>query len=83
MKNKRMNFSPSKKIVDVLSPIQAAKELKALVTKERPGRSQKFNRNNGLVQPKPSLYPKYIMRDGIPHKIVDGKWVALTAKVTA
>lgn len=83
MKNKRMNFTPSKKVVDLLSPIQAAKELKALTEKVRPGRSQKFNRNNGLVQPKPSLYPKYIMRDGIPHKIVDGKWVALTAKKAA
>ena len=79
MKNKRMNFSPSKKIVDLLSPIQADKALKELANKVTPGRSQKFNRNNGLVQPKPSMYPKYIMRDGIPHKIVGDKWVPLTA----
>jgi len=29
----------------------------------------------------PTKYPSIIMRGGIPHKIVDGKWVALT-KVT-
>ena len=82
MNTKRMNFTPSRKIKGMLSPIQADKEFKAMVT-DRPGRSQKFNRNNGLVQPKASLYPKYIMRDGIPHKIVGDKWVPLTAKVTA
>ena len=83
MKNKRMNFSPSKKIVDLLSPIQADQALKELANKVTPGRSQKFNRNNGLVQPKPSMYPKYIMRDGIPHKIGGDKWVPLTAVKTA
>ena len=83
MKNKRMNFSPSKKIVDLLSPIQAAKELKGLTEKVRPGRPQKFNRNNGLVQNLAPTYPKYIMRGGIPHKIVGDKWVPLTAVKTA
>lgn len=79
MKNEKMNFTPSKKIVNLLSPIQAAKELKELVTKARPGRPQKFNRNNGLVQPPHAKYPKYTMRGGVPHKIVGDKWVPLTA----
>ena len=80
MKNKRMNFTPSKKIVDLLSPIQADKALKELANKVTPGRSQKFNRNNGLVADPIQQFPKYVTIGGVPHKIVDGKYVALTLK---
>jgi hypothetical protein len=79
MKNKRMNFTPSKKVAGMLSPIQADKEFKAMLT-DRPGRPVGMNRMNGLAQPKEKMYPKYIMRDGIPHKIVGDKWVPLTLK---
>ena len=81
MSTKRMNFKPSRKVKGMLSPIQADKEFKAMLA-ERPGRPVTMNRFNGLAQPKVKVYPKYIMRDGIPHKIVDGKWVALTSKAS-
>ncbi len=78
MKNKRMNFTPSKAVKGMLSPVEAAKEFKAMVSKA--GRPQKFNRYNGLAAEPAMKVGKYTMINGIPHKIVDGKYVALTSK---
>jgi len=33
----------------------------------------------GLETPKVHV-PKYVMRNGVPHKVVDGKWIPLTKK---
>ena len=78
MKNKKMNFTPSKAVKGMLSPVEAAKEFKAMVAKG--GRPQKFNRYNGLAAKPAMKVGKYTMINGVPHKIVDGKYVALTSK---
>jgi len=59
---KKMNFQPTKTLI--------GKEKVAEVLPRIPKRWR-----NGSA---PSKYPSIIMRGGIPHKIVDGKWVALT-----
>ena len=81
LKNKNLYFpgKRTKKIVANVSPIEALKEFNTTLG-NKVGRPQKFNRNNGLVADPIQQFPKYIMRDGVPHKIVDGKYVALTLK---
>lgn len=59
---KKMNFQPTKSLI--------GKEKVAEVLPRIPKRWR-----NGIA---PSKYPSIIMRGGIPHKIVDGNWVALT-----
>lgn len=81
LKNKNLYFpgKRTKKIVANVSPAEALKEFNTSLA-GKVGRPQKFNRNNGLVADPIQQFPKYIMRDGVPHKIVDGKYVALTLK---
>jgi hypothetical protein len=62
-----------------VSPAEALKEFNTSLS-NKPGRPQKFNRNNGLVADPVAQFPKYINIDGVPHKVVDGKYVALTLK---
>lgn len=81
LKNKNLYFpgKRTRKVVANVSPAEALKEFNASLA-GKVGRPQKFNRNNGLVADPIQQFPKYIMRDGVPHKIVDGKYVALTLK---
>ena len=81
LKNKNLYFpgKRTKKIVANVSPIEALKEFKTALG-NKVGRPQKFNRNNGLVADPIQQFPKYVTIGGVPHKIVDGKYVALTLK---
>ena len=69
----------TRKQVGNVSPAEALKEFNTSLA-NKPGRPQKFNRNNGLVADPVAQFPKYVNIDGVPHKIVDGKYVALTLK---
>lgn len=81
LKNKNLYFpgKRSKKVLGQLSPVEALKEFNATLA-NKVGRPQKFNRNNGLVADPVQKFPKYVTINGVPHKIVDGKYVALTLK---
>jgi hypothetical protein len=62
---KKMNFNPKPSTVGGASRI----EVDGVLSKV-PGRYR-------AVSSMPPKYPSIIMRGGIPHKIVDGKWVSL------
>ena len=81
LKNKNLYFpgKRSKKVVGRVSPAEALKEFNATLN-TKVGRPQKFNRNNGLVADPVQKFPKYVTINGVPHKIQDGKYVALTLK---
>ena len=81
LKNKNLYFpgKRSKKVVGRVSPAEALKEFNATLG-NKVGRPQKFNRNNGLVADPVQKFPKYVTIGGVPHKIQDGKYVALTLK---
>jgi hypothetical protein len=81
LKNKNLYFpgKRTRKQLGSVSPAEALKEFNGSLA-NKPGRPQKFNRNNGLVADPIAQFPKYINIDGVPHKIVDGKYVALTLK---
>ena len=81
LKNKNLYFpgKRTRKQLGSVSPAEALKEFNNSLA-NKPGRPQKFNRNNGLVADPIAQFPKYINIDGVPHKIVDGKYVALTLK---
>jgi len=65
---KKMNFTASKALKGVAGKIEVDGVLRKV-----PGRFK------ALSCP-PPVYPSIVMRNGIPHKIVDGKWVALVKK---
>ena len=69
----------TKAITGTLTAKEAAKEFKSNMD-NKVGRPQKFNRNNGLVADPIRQYPKYTVINGVPHKIVDGQYIALTLK---
>ena len=81
LKNKNLYFpgKRSKKVVGRVSPAEALKEFNATLN-TKVGRPQKFNRNNGLVADPVQKFHKYVTIGGVPHKIQDGKYVALTLK---
>jgi hypothetical protein len=81
LKNKNLYFpgKRTRKQLGSVSPAEALKEFNGSLA-NKPGRPQKFNRNNGLVADPVAQFPKYINIDGVPHKVVDGKYVALTLK---
>ena len=81
LKHKNLYFpgKRSKKVIGQMSPAEALKEFNTTLG-NKVGRPQKFNRNNGLVADPIQQFPKYVTIGGVPHKIVDGKYVALTLK---
>ena len=81
LKHKNLYFpgKRTRKQTGNLSPVEALKEFNTSLS-AKVGRPQKFNRNNGLVADPVAQFPKYVNIDGVPHKIVDGKYVALTLK---
>ena len=81
LKNKNLYFpgKRTRKQLGSVSPAEALKEFNTSLS-NKPGRPQKFNSNNGLVADPIAQFPKYVTINGVPHKIVDGKYVALTLK---
>lgn len=63
---KKMNFTPNRSMRDTATKI----EVDAVLSKV-PGRYK-------AISCPPPVASKIVMRGGLPYKIVDGKWVALT-----